>query len=159
MSFTTADLYDDNSDLVRVAEPIFKLYGGNTSFTGEIVTLKLFEDNSILRKTLEQDGKGKVLVVDGGGSTRVALVGDQMAGLAIQNGWQGLVIYGCIRDSQKINTMAIGIKAIGTCPARSIKRGEGEVGKPIRFAGLLFQTGEFLYSDEDGILISATPLE
>jgi len=110
--------------------------------------------NSFVRKQLETDGKGKVLVIDGGGSLRCALVGDQLAALAIRNNWNGIIIYGCLRDSHLINAMDIGIRAINTCPVKSIKRNIGEVDIPITFGGVTFIPSEYIYVDHDGILIS-----
>lgn len=152
--FTTADLYDEYQAQLNCVEPIFRPYGKKKVFSGKILTLKLFEDNSLVRKQLETDGKGKVLVIDGGGSLRCALVGDQLAALAIRNNWNGIIIYGCLRDSHLINAMDIGIRAINTCPVKSIKRNIGEVDIPITFGGVTFIPSEYIYVDHDGILIS-----
>lgn len=157
MSFKTADLCDDNPN-VQVAEPIFNNYGGNKAFYGEIVTLKLFEDNSFVRQHLETEGKGRVLVVDGGGSLRCALLGDMLAELGVKNGWAGLIIYGCIRDSKDVAEFDLGVKAINTCPLKSKKRNEGQVNIPVRFAGVTFQPGHFAYADEDGLIVSEKAL-
>lgn len=157
MSFKTADLCDEHPG-VQVAEPIFNDYGGNKSFYGEIVTLKLFEDNSLVRKQLETEGNGKVLVVDGGGSLRCALLGDMLAELGVKNGWVGLIIFGCIRDSKDVGGFELGVKAINTCPLKSKKRNEGQLNIPVRFAGVTFQTGHFAYADEDGLIVSEKAL-
>lgn len=122
--------------------------------TGQVVTLKAYEDNSYVRALLSEDGKGKVLVVDGGGSRRCALVGDQIAQLAIDNQWGGLIIYGCIRDSQAINQMDIAIKAIGTCPLKSVKRNVGVIKEDLVIEGTIIKENQFVYSDADGILFS-----
>lgn len=156
--FTTPDLCDAHEDVVRVADPGFLAYGGQARFHGEIVTLKIFEDNTLVRTLLESDGTGKVLVVDGGGSKRCALVGDQLALLAVKNGWAGIVVYGCIRDSAEIAGMAIGIKALGTHPKKSVKRGVGERDLRVTFHGVTFVPGEHLYADEDGIVVAAKGL-
>ncbi len=153
-SFQNADLWDEHSNKLRCAAPIFKSYGKKIAFCGEITTLKLFEDNSYVRKQLTTNGKGKVLVVDGGGSLRCALVGDQLARLAIENKWEGILIYGCIRDSRIIKDMNVGIRAINTCPVKSIKKNIGEQDIPVTFAGTEFIPGDFVYVDEDGILVS-----
>ncbi|MFO1435023.1 MAG: ribonuclease E activity regulator RraA [Gammaproteobacteria bacterium] len=158
MTFTTPDLYDANENDVQVAEPIFRSYGGATRFSGAIATLKLHEDNSLVRATLETPGDDKVLVIDGGGSLRCALVGDQLAVLAIKNGWRGVIVNGCIRDSVEIGRMQIGIKALNTNPRKSVKKGAGDRDTAVTFAGVTFRPGEYVYSDEDGILISARPL-
>ena len=129
-------------------------YGQKTWFSGPISTVKCFEDNSLVRAALEEPGKGRVLVVEGGGSIRCALVGDKLAELAMKNGWEGIVIYGCIRDSVVVSTLDIGIKALGTNPRRSVKKGEGESDIPLNFADATFTPGGWLYADEDGILVS-----
>ncbi len=158
MTFTTADLYDAHSETVQVAEPIFRDYGGLRAFHGPIKTLKAFQDNSLVRKALEQDGQGRVLVVDGGGSMRCALLGDNLGALAIKNGWAGILVYGCVRDSRILATMELGVKALGTNPRRSAKKGGGEADLLVTFAGLTLHPGDHLYADEDGILLSTTPL-
>lgn len=154
MSFKTADLSDDHRSKLKVPQNIFISFGQKTAFAGEIVTVKVFEDNVLVKEQLGKEGKGKVLVVDGGGSERVALMGDNVAALAIENGWEGVLIYGCIRDSADIDEMVIGIKALGTHPFKSYKKGEGDVNIPVAFAGVTFEPGQYLYSDEDGILVS-----
>jgi regulator of ribonuclease activity A len=150
----TADLWDENEALLSCVDPIFNHFGNKKAFSGKISTIKLFEDNSLVRKQLELDGNGKVLVIDGGGSLRCALVGDQLALLAIQNNWEGLIVNGCIRDSQVINSMDIGIKALNTCPVKSIKRNQGEINILVEFGGITFIAGEYIYADADGILVS-----
>ena len=163
MTFKTPDLLDDHEDelaagSVRVVTPMFRSYGGRRSFAGRIVTLKLFEDNSLVREALAENGQGKVLVIDGGGSLRCALVGDQLAILAQKNGWEGVVVYGCIRDSGDINTIDIGVRALDTHPQKSIKKNVGDRDIAVTFGGVTFQPGEFLYADEDGVLVSTKPL-
>ncbi len=159
MPFKTADLSDDHRDVLQVPEDIFISYGLKTRFRGEIVTVKVFEDNVLVKQQLETDGTGKVLVVDGGGSRRVALLGDNVAALAVKNNWEGVLIYGSIRDAADIDEMPVGIKALGTHPFKSIKKGEGDVNIPVSFAGVTFQPGGFLYSDEDGIILSPKKLD
>lgn len=154
MSFKTADLSDDHRDILLVPEDMFISFGEKTRFRGEIVTVKVFEDNVLVKDQLSTDGTGKVLVVDGGGSRRVALLGDNVAALAQKNNWEGVVIYGCIRDAADIDEMEVGIKAIGTHPFKSIKKGEGDVNIPVTFGGITFQPGSWLYSDEDGIIVA-----
>ena len=126
MSFQTTDLCDAHSDHLRVVAPMFNRFGGHAQFSGQVVTLKLFEDNSLVRDTLAQSGEGRVLVVDGGGSLRCALVGDQITELAVKNQWAGSVVYGCIRDSVAINALPIGVRALDTHPLKSIKKGDGK---------------------------------
>jgi regulator of ribonuclease activity A len=158
MSFKTADLCDDFSDVVQMAEPIFRDYGGTKTFHGAIVTVKIFEDNVLVRQMLETPGEGRVLVIDGGGSTRCALVGDMLAQLAADNGWAGIVVYGCIRDSADIAEIPIGLKAINTVPRKSWKKGEGDTNRTVNFAGVTFQPGHHLYADVDGILVAEQAL-
>jgi regulator of ribonuclease activity A len=158
MTFKTPDLCDEfETELgktVRVVAPMFQRYGGQTSFSGQIVTLKLFEDNSLVREAFGEDGRGKVLVIDGGGSLRCALVGDQLAILAAKNGWAGAIVYGCIRDSGDINGIDIGMRALNTHPQKSIKKGVGDRDIAVTFGGVTFHPGEYIYADEDGILVS-----
>ena len=162
MTFKTPDLCDqfeaDLGKTVRVVAPMFKHYGNRKSFSGQIVTLKLFEDNSLVRTAFGEDGKGKVLVIDGGGSLRCALVGDQLAILAQKNGWEGVVVYGCIRDSGDINGIDIGVRALDTHPQKSIKKNVGDRDIAVTFGGVTFHPGEYLYADEDGVLVSDKPL-
>lgn len=163
MNFKTPDLLDANEDLtragtVRVVMPMFQRYGARSSFSGQIATLKLFEDNSLVREAFEEPGKGKILVIDGGGSLRCALVGDQLAILAQKNGWEGVIVYGCIRDSGDINQIDIGVRALDTHPLKSIKKGAGDRNIAVSFGGVTFKPGEWLYADEDGIIVSPTAL-
>jgi regulator of ribonuclease activity A len=159
MSFTTPDLYDAHERDVRVAEPLFRNYGGAARFSGPVATLKLYEDNSLVRTALEERGSGRVLVIDGGGSLRCALVGDQLAVLAKKNGWAGIIVNGCIRDSAEIGRLDIGVKALNTNPRKSVKRGAGDRDIPVTFAGVTFNPGDHVYADEDGLLVAAEKLE
>ncbi|MDD9807275.1 MAG: ribonuclease E activity regulator RraA, partial [Gammaproteobacteria bacterium] len=149
----TADLCDSFPDRVAVARPVLRDFGGARSFHGAIATVQCFEDNSLVRKTLESDGRGRVLVVDGGGSMRRALLGDQLAELAIRNHWSGVVINGCIRDSAVIGTLPLGVKALGTHPLKSEKKDRGKVNLPVYFAEIEFTPGAWLYADEDGVVV------
>jgi regulator of ribonuclease activity A len=163
MIFQTADLCDQNEarlrdGSLRVAAPLLRSYGGRRSFHGPIVTLKLFEDNSLVRATLESEGAGRVLVVDGGGSLRCALLGDQLAQLGVKNGWAGVLVNGCIRDSRAIGAMDIGVLALAAHPQKSVKKGCGEADVGVSFCGINFHPGEHLYADEDGVLVSARAL-
>jgi regulator of ribonuclease activity A len=162
MSFATCDLcdaFDGKPDCgLRVVEPMFKAYGGNMVFSGAIATLKLFEDNSLVRELLSEPGEGRVLVIDGGGSRRCALVGDQLGELAVKNGWTGIVVHGCIRDSAVIAGQAIGIRALDTHPRKSVKAGVGQRDVAVTFGGVTFTPGEWLYADADGILVATRQL-
>jgi regulator of ribonuclease activity A len=150
----TADLYDQHGEKLRVMAPIFRDFGAQPAFDGAVVTLKVFEDNSLVRNHLEQPGHGRVLVVDGGGSMRCALVGDQLAKLGCDNGWAGIVVYGCVRDSAALTLMPIGIKALATNPRKSVKKGEGSVNVTLRFAEVSVVSGDYLYADADGIVVA-----
>lgn len=154
MSIATAELYDVHGEDLRVAAPIFRDFGGTVAFAGEVATVQVFEDNSLVRAALEEPGAGRVLVVDGGGSLRCALVGDMLAELGCKNGWVGIVVYGCIRDAAPIAVRDIGVKALATNPRKSLKKGEGARGVPVRFAEIVFQPGDYLYADRDGIVVA-----
>ncbi len=154
MSLKTTDLSDLHPKKVQAAESLFRDFGGRKMFHGEIVTLKIFEDNSFVRKVLEQNGEGKVLVVDGGGSLRCALLGDQLGELAVKNKWNGVLVFGCVRDSKALSQLDLGIKALNTHPLKTEKRNEGQENITVRFAGVAFVPGNFVYADEDGVLVT-----
>lgn len=155
----TADLYDDFGESLRVAAPLFSDYGGTRSFAGPVSTVKVFEDNSLVRAALEEPGEGRVLVVDGGGSMRCALVGDNLAELGAQNGWAGILVYGCIRDVVPIGAIALGVKAMATNPRKSVKKGEGTRDVEVRFAEIVIRPGDYLYADEDGVVVADKALD
>lgn len=159
MTYQTADLCDEFSDILQIAEPIFGDFGGVDSFSGPISTIKTFEDNSLVRSAVEGPGNGGVLVVDGGASMRCALFGDNLAALAVENGWSGVVINGCIRDSREIGDMNLGLKALSTHPLKSVKRNLGDAGVPVTFAGITFTPGHYLYADLDGIIVAQEKLK
>lgn len=154
----TADLCDMYAETVKVVDPIFKSYGLKSLFSGEIVTVKVHEDNVLVKNLLETDGTNKVLVVDGGGSLRCALVGGNLAQLAADNHWQGIVVYGCIRDSEEISKIPIGIKALNTHPLKSVKQGRGDTNIPVTFGGVTFFPNHYLYADFDGIIVASQQL-
>lgn len=158
MQFLTTDLCDEHPELVRVVEPLFTNYGGKVCFGGQIVTVKCHEDNSVVRDTAARVGHGRVMVVDGGASMRRALLGDMIAENAVKNGWQGFIIYGCIRDVDAIRGMDIGVQALSRIPLRTDKRGIGERNIAVTFGGVTFRPGEFVYADNNGIIVSAEPL-
>lgn len=160
MTFTTADLCDAYADQkhFQIAEPLFRAFGAKSAFSGQITTLKVFEDNVLVRKTLEEKVDNRVLVIDGGGSHRCALLGGDLAQLACNNGWRGIVVYGCIRDSVEINQLPIGIRALHTHPLKSHKRGLGERDLLVTFAGVNFKKDHYLYADEDGMIVSDSML-
>jgi regulator of ribonuclease activity A len=154
----TADLCDEFSDELEVCEPIFGDYGGELRFAGQIATIKCFEDNSLVRELTGEAGNGRVLVVDAGGSMRRAVVGDMLGKKAVDNGWAGIVVYGCIRDSAALSALPIGVKALGTHPVKTDKRGEGQRDIAVRFAGVTFRPEDWLYADEDGIVVARRQL-
>lgn len=158
MHYITPDLCDAYPELVQVVEPMLSNFGGRDSFGGQIVTLKCFEDNSLVKEQVELDGKGKVLVVDGGGSLRCALLGDMLAEKAAKHGWEGLVIYGCVRDVDMLAQTDLGVQALASYPERSEKRGVGQLDLPVTFGGVTFRPGEYLYADNNGVIISPSPL-
>ena len=157
--YVTPDLCDAYPELVQVLEPMFSNFGGRDSFGGQIVTLKCFEDNSLVKEQVELDGKGKLLVVDGGGSLRCALLGDMLAEKAARNGWEGVVIYGCVRDVDILIQTGVGVQALASHPKKSNKRGVGELDVPVTFAGVTFRPGEYVYADNNGVIVSPSPLK
>lgn len=162
-SFATTDLCDANEALIeagrlQVVAPGYLSLGQRTEFHGPAVTLKVFEDNSLVRDLLEQSGHGRVLVVDGGGSLRCALVGGKLARLAVQNGWAGILVYGAVRDRAEIDAADIGVRALALHPQRSAKRGSGQGDLPVRFSGVSIRPGNWIYADADGILVSDAAL-
>jgi regulator of ribonuclease activity A len=158
MSTATTDLSDAHPD-AQVAEPIFGDFGGRIAFHGPIKTLKVYEDNAAVRAALETPGEGRVLVVDGGGSARCALVGGNLGALGVKNGWAGIVVYGFIRDSEEIAQQALGVKALGTHPRKSEKGlHSAQADRVLQFAGVTFRPGAWLYADADGIVVSDAPI-
>ena len=152
------DLCDEYPEKIRVLEPMFGNFGGKEAFAGKIVTIKCFEDNSLVAEQVSEAGKGQVLVVDGGASLRCALVGDNLAQKAIDNGWQGIIIYGCVRDVDILSQLDIGVQALATHPMRSQKRNIGFLNETLNFAGVEIIPGEYLYADNNGIFVSDTDL-
>lgn len=158
MSFVTCDLCDDHPDDVRVCEPMFASFGGRETFGGEIVTVKCHEDNSRVKELLATPGKGKVLMVDGGGSLRCALMGDLIGVSAVQNGWEGVIIYGCVRDVDALAELDIGVHAVAAIPLKSVRKGVGETGLDITFGGITFVQGQYVYADNNGVITSPKKL-
>ncbi len=154
MSWTTADLCDAHPE-VQVAEPVFTDFGGRSVFCGPVATVSVFEDNVLVREALSEPGEGRVLVVDGGGSLSVALVGDRLAALGVDNGWAGVVVNGCVRDVAVTRTLDLGLRARAACPRRSAKTGAGTRGQLVVFAGVTVRAGDWLYADADGIVVSS----
>lgn len=163
MSFATTDLCDDNTLLLEdgrltVLPPVFRHYGRHIRFSGRVTTLKVFEDNALVRAALETPGNGNVLVIDGGGSLRRALVGGQLALLAQDNGWAGIVVDGCVRDSEEIASCEIGVRALGLHPQRSAKKGAGERNVRVQICGVAVSPGDWIYADADGVLVAQQKL-
>ena len=150
---STCDISDQLHPHVQYLDPIFKSYGGKTSFSGRIVTIKCFEDNSLVEEALKMNGKGCVLVIDAGESLRCAMLGDKRALDAIKNEWEGVIVNGSIRDSVMINSMPIGIRALGVCPRKSIKKGNGKRNLTVDFSNVKFIPNHYLYADEDGVIV------
>ena len=157
-TISTPDLCDTFPDMVRVVEPMFINYGGRERFGGQIVTIKCFEDNSLVRDLVAEAGTGKVLVVDAGGSMRRACLGDLLAEKATLNGWEGILMYGCIRDVDAISGLELGVQALGSHPMKTDKKGVGERDIAVTFGGVTFKPGEYLYADNNGVIVSPQPL-
>lgn len=159
MNFATTDLCDDNANLLEdgrlaVLPPVFRHFGKQVQFSGRVTTLKVHEDNALVRAVLETQGGGNVLVIDGGGSLRRALVGGQLGLLAQDNGWAGIIVDGCIRDTDEINSCEIGVRALGAHPQKSSKKGAGERNVRVHIQGVPVQPGDWIYADADGILVA-----
>ncbi len=153
----TVDLCDERPERTSVVAPIFRDFGGKLAFSGPISTVSVFEDNPLVRKVLEEPGAGRVLVVDGGGSLRCALLGGNLAQIGEKSGWAGIVVNGCVRDVAELRASALGIKALATHPLKSAKRGEGRRDVPVTFGGVTFRPGDTIVADEDGIVVTDIP--
>ena len=158
IQISTPDLCDqyeaDPQVELQVVAPLLSHYGATQAFCGEISAVKCFEDNSLVAQQVKSAGLGRVLVVDGGASMRCSLLGDQLAAAALENGWAGIVINGCIRDVEIIAPMAIGVMAIASIPLKTVKAGKGSLDVPVSFAGADFSPGHYVYADQTGILVS-----
>ncbi|MGD9551326.1 MAG: ribonuclease E activity regulator RraA [Burkholderiaceae bacterium] len=161
-TFSTCDFCDvhkgDDSGAFRVLPPMFQHFGGVAAFCGPVSTVQCFEDNSLVKAALDAPGQGRVLVVDGGGSLRRALVGGNLATAAARNGWAGVVVDGCVRDFAELNAAAVGIRALGLMPMPTEKRNTGLRDVAVRIQGIWIRPGDWLYADADGIVVSARPL-
>lgn len=156
---STPDLCDEFADGLSVLEPIFTNFGGRVHFFGEAVTVKCFEDNSKIKELAGQPGQGRIMVVDGGGSLRRALLGDMIAAHALANGWAGFVIFGCIRDVDEIGAMDLGVQALATHPMKTDKRGLGDINVPVAIAGHTVHPGDWVVCDNNGIVVSPVALD
>ncbi|WCE29522.1 ribonuclease E activity regulator RraA [Vibrio sp. SCSIO 43137] len=159
MEYNTSALCDIYLDQVDVVEPMFSNFGGCASFAGQITTVKCFEDNGLIRSVLEEDGNGRVLLIDGGGSLRKALIDAELAVLAEENEWEGIVVYGCIREVDELEDMSIGIQALASIPVGAAKQEIGEIDVPVNFGGVTFLPEDYLYADNTGIILSQEPLD
>ncbi|WP_017792136.1 ribonuclease E activity regulator RraA [Leucobacter salsicius] len=151
---STADLYDERGHELQSLALQLQDIGGVTGFSGPVRTVRCFQDNALVKEVLQTPGEGAVLVIDGSGSLETALVGDMIAGFAADNGWSGLVVNGAIRDRVAIGTLPLGVKALGSNPAKSTKTGAGSLDVPVEFAGVRFEPGAFVWCDEDGVLVT-----
>lgn len=170
IAFATCDLCDthkaDTSGDFRVLPPVFRDFGAVRKFAGPVVTVKCFEDNTLVKAAVDAQGwvetpagrVAQVLVVDGGGSLRRALLGGNLGAAAARNGWAGVVIDGCVRDTAELATQAVGIRALATMPLPTEKRNQGEAGVAVQVQGVWVRPGDWLYADEDGIVVLATAL-
>lgn len=150
---STADLYDERGEGLRSVSLQFQNLGGMSGFTGPIRTVRCFQDNALVKSLLSSPGEGAVLVIDGGGSLETALVGDVIAGLAVDNGWAGIIVNGAVRDRVALGTLPFGVKALGSNPAKSGKTGSGEADVPVEIGGVVFRPGATVWADDDGILV------
>lgn len=153
------EICDQYPEHVKIIKPMFQSYGGVKTFYGEVVTLKAFEDNSKVRELAASDGRGKVLVVDGGGSLNRAMLGDMLAEKAAKNGWHGIIINGCVRDVNAIAQIKLGVQALAAHPLKTDKRGLGDVGVAIHIGGVDIDAGDYIYADKNGVLVTKTPLD
>lgn len=158
MQYVTPDLCDAYP-YVDVVEPMFSNFGGRDSFGGQVVTVKCFEDNSLVKEQVEQDGRGKVMVVDGGGSLRRALLGDMLAEKAAKNGWEGIIVYGCVRDVDVLAQTDLGVQALAAHPMKTEKRGIGDLNVEVTFGGVTFTPGHYVYADNNGIIVAHEELK
>jgi regulator of ribonuclease activity A len=155
---STPDLCDQYPELVQAVEPMFSNFGGRESFGGQVVTVKCFEDNSRVKELVSTPGEGRVMVVDAGGSMRRACLGDMLAEKASANGWSGIIIYGCVRDVDEIMATDIGVQALGVHPIKTDKKGIGEIDITVTFGGVTFNSGDYVYADNNGIIVSPEKL-
>ena len=153
MTDATADLYDEYGESLGCCSTQFHQYGGRTRFQGVVVTVQGHEDNALLKQVVNEPGHGRVIVIDGDGSLHCAMLGDKNAQRAADNGWEGFVVNGAVRDVARLETIGIGVKALGTSPRKSNKDGRGQINVPVAFGGVVFAPGAHLVADEDGVVV------
>lgn len=162
LMFATCDLCDahknDTDGDFRVLPPVFKDYGKHLKFAGQVSTVKCFEDNTLVKAAVDSPGHGRVLVVDGGASLRRALVGGNLGKAAAKNGWAGVIVDGCVRDSAELSECDVGIRALGLMPLPTEKRNEGQTDVPVQVQGVWVRPGDWLYADEDGVVVASKAL-
>ncbi|MBD1575741.1 MULTISPECIES: ribonuclease E activity regulator RraA [Vibrio] len=159
MEYNTSALCDIYLDQVDVVEPMFSNFGGLTSFAGQVTTVKCFEDNGIIRSILQQDGTGRILLIDGGGSLRRALIDAEIAAIAEENSWEGIVVYGSVREIDELEELQVGIQALAAIPVGATQTNVGEIDVPVNFGGVTFLPEDFLYADNTGVILSQEPLD
>ncbi|OOF14940.1 ribonuclease E activity regulator RraA [Salinivibrio proteolyticus] len=158
MEYNTSELCDMYLDQVDVVEPMFSSYGGRSAFGGQITTVKCFEDNGLIRELAEQDGQQRIMLIDGGGSLRRALIDGEIAQLAADNDWAGMIVYGCVRDVDTIDELDIGIQALASIPVGADEQGTGETDVPVNFGGVTFLPDDHVYADTTGVILSPDAL-
>lgn len=160
--FATCDLCDEHKNDIsgnfRVLPPVFRSFGGTRSFSGPVRTVQCFEDNSLVKAAVDGPGNGQVLVVDGGGSLRRALVGGNLGAAAARNGWSGVLVDGCVRDVAELAVLSTGVLALASMPVPPEKRGHGQTDVPVKVQGIWIRPGDWLYADADGVVVSSAPL-
>ncbi|GAB3528995.1 ribonuclease E activity regulator RraA [Photobacterium alginatilyticum] len=159
MEYNTSELCDIYLDQVDVVEPMFSSYGGRNSFGGQVTTIKCFEDSGLIRDVLQQPGAGRVLLIDGGGSLRRALIDADIAQLAATNEWEGMIVYGCVRNVDELDEMELGIQAMASIPVGADEQGIGEVDVAVNFGGVTFLPEDHIYADTTGVILSPEPLD
>ena len=159
MYLSTSKICSVYGDSVDVMEPLFQSYGGRKEFYGQVVTIKCFEQVGVILDTLRQDGAGKVLIIDAGGSLRKAVLSEDIVSLATHNAWEGIICYGAVCDVKELADFDIGIKAVGAFPVIAEENDQGEQDCPVNFAGATIYSGDYVYTDETGIVLSQEPLD
>lgn len=159
MAATTADLHDAHPDIVRVVDLQFRAFGKRRRFWGACVPIRTYESHLPVLEALRQDGRGRVLVVDGGGSLRIGVLGDRLAQIGVENGWAGIIINGAARDTVAVDGMEIGLRAMGTTARRSLATQPAGGPGPVGFGGVTFGAGDWVYVDEDAVIVSETRID